>query len=949
MKEYFDSFIKENKEFAEPFARLHDCILAGNNSVSSHIVSQTLVIDDNWVAPIQEAILSIEKIVKNPKTFIKTEREVLPADRTKKVDGETIRYLARHTADINEIDEAGNVRPKRLNSGVTDVEIGIYENRVVYALILRIENFLRRTSKEIENRINTIDSTTLAVKSLYAVDDAKFDCNLTLRMDKESANKIVLANNQKLLAAIKEMSSRIKQIKRTQFFKELSMHKKVTPPLNKTNLFQMNYDYKICYECWGLLSANNEIDCKLEVSTAPLPLLNPYYNDISYLVMGATLTFVYNSGSQKGAVEQVRDKKRKAVRKFKVSRSVSYEPLAPHFSPAEPQELINQYYFEKMTELLGASQGAEEGKEKLSSKQLLALKFNGVFSKVRRIDMALYEDALGLSFKEEIKSGSMLERKKALVARESERLDKYQTILNYLRRDLALEERKQSTRTKYLEEEKEKLALLQAKEDALEKQRAEKLAQEQRLKELAEEKAKEEQRIKEEKQRLKEEKEREKQRLKEQREKAKEAAKLEKERLAKEAAAKAQEKKLAKKLAQEEAEKAAKTQAEAKVQEKAGVDPQEVKAAKPQRAAAQTAKSIQNAQSDVSHSLNEGNSSDDTFLQADNADIPIVSVQDEIKKTAAGIVDAIKGQDEMFLNSSDGAHYIDKDNAAEDGGALSDIAAPDNLIVYQISNADSNNPQDAERAAMGADAYTDTEMGDGEDSAIADEDSESFKRDADIAYGAYEKNETIDKSVADTYGGNNSNTVDNNDDSNNADAVDNNADGNTHTDGAEAYAAAGDTESGDASDIEDPLFTFWEQGGFQSERLSRGQLRAANRQAKREAAEQAKLEKAEFDKKERRIKASLSKTDFLAEQIRLNEEELIKERLRINEIKKALSQTRQDSGGKKFTQKETFQLYRHYRRLYFEMALKINSANEREDSIAKLEEIRKVNLAGKKK
>ncbi|MDD3831221.1 MAG: hypothetical protein PHW00_00965 [Clostridia bacterium] len=470
MREYFECFVQHNQQFKDPFDRLIQCITSGNNKVASSLASQTLLIDDSWLEIVESAVLSIEKITHNPRTFIKVDREILSAEKVRRIDNESVRYLSRHTSDINDIDENDNVYPKRLNVAVSDMDYAIYENRVVYALILRIDSFLKRAKVEVEERINTIDTTSLNISSKYVVDEKDFDCNINIKMTADSKDIKNVEKNQDVLRRIRALLKQIRSIRRTQFCSVLAGYKRVVPPISRTNLFKLNFDYKKCLECWSFLSANSAIDCKLSVETAPITLYNRYYYDIGYLIMAATLTFAYNTKSENEELLNL-SKRTRQPRRFKIVRNVEHDPIFPHAPDVSDADLVNQYYYEKMLDVLNAC------KEKLdlqdiSQKQKLSINFNSLFYKVRRVNLALFEEALEIDKTNTKIEGTLLVRKADKARRLENDIEKYQVMINAYKRDLGLELRKQETRKRNLDKLREEMGIIEAKNKQLMQEKA---------------------------------------------------------------------------------------------------------------------------------------------------------------------------------------------------------------------------------------------------------------------------------------------------------------------------------------------------------------------------------------------------------------------------------------------------------------------------------------------
>ena len=86
-------------------------------------------VDYGWLTILEDALPNIDKIVRNPRRFIVQEEDVVIVEKTKRISQETIKHLANHSENIQDIDEAGDVVPKKLLNVHKEDTSDLYENR----------------------------------------------------------------------------------------------------------------------------------------------------------------------------------------------------------------------------------------------------------------------------------------------------------------------------------------------------------------------------------------------------------------------------------------------------------------------------------------------------------------------------------------------------------------------------------------------------------------------------------------------------------------------------------------------------------------------------------------------------------------------------------------------------------------------------------------------------
>ena len=107
--------------------------------------------NNNWIEIIEETLPYIVNAIDKPNRLLNNNEEILQIEKTKKVTVESIKHLSKHTNLIQEIDEEENVIPNKILNVLKEESLATYENRFIYTLVLRINDFIaNKKQKAIE-------------------------------------------------------------------------------------------------------------------------------------------------------------------------------------------------------------------------------------------------------------------------------------------------------------------------------------------------------------------------------------------------------------------------------------------------------------------------------------------------------------------------------------------------------------------------------------------------------------------------------------------------------------------------------------------------------------------------------------------------------------------------------------------------------------------------------
>lgn len=207
-------------------------------------------IDYSWLNVLEDTLPNIDKIVRNPRRFIIQEEDVVIVEKTKRVSQETIKHLAEHSENIQDIDQNNDVVPKKLLNVYKEDTADLYENRFIYTLVMRLETFINRqlenldltSSKEIKKEVSYKANTNIKNKKI----------NIELKMNEEEIQELDDYQNDyknRILACYEIISS----FRTTEMIKELVGCSLVRNPIRKTNLILREPNFQKAHILWQYL------------------------------------------------------------------------------------------------------------------------------------------------------------------------------------------------------------------------------------------------------------------------------------------------------------------------------------------------------------------------------------------------------------------------------------------------------------------------------------------------------------------------------------------------------------------------------------------------------------------------------------------------------------------------------------------------------------------------
>jgi hypothetical protein len=259
-KEFFAQYLEFNKKTLESSSEakeIFDNIRNGERRYAKVHRTEDTTRDISWVQHIEDGVQHLQKIVDNPKSFIKTVEYLVPAELAKKTGPESVEHLATHSQYVKSIDKDGFVIPSKILTTEGDIDVQIYENRFVMTLIKRLHLYIEKRYIYLKHFASLQDMDIFYLDDTYKVGD------LTVKMKSEVTFSSPAQSSHSIQEQVEASLEKVEVIRKyvngflgSNFMKvDMKNGRPVIPPIMQTNMLRKNPDYHAAYELWTFLNS----------------------------------------------------------------------------------------------------------------------------------------------------------------------------------------------------------------------------------------------------------------------------------------------------------------------------------------------------------------------------------------------------------------------------------------------------------------------------------------------------------------------------------------------------------------------------------------------------------------------------------------------------------------------------------------------------------------------
>ena len=298
--------------------------------------------DEECLKMVEDGLVAIDIITRDPKQFLKTNYEIIPVELAKKTGTDSIKHLSSHSHLISRVDEDGMVVPTRILTGLADDNIALYENIFVKSLILNLATFFDRRFSEFLEDIDYSSLTKLENKSMFNVKNSKINFDMKLDIINDNFNKDDLAKMDEVYRRVAWIKKTLGKVYGSMFMKKLADARPIVGAIKRTNIITKQPNYNICYHLWNFISNYEGMVVDFRVEKIPIE-----YNDKYKKKMNKALMYMYSAvdACQKDNEKYVEALKKSLNLTVRTTKVKKIKDVMDNNETVESIEAIDPYLF----------------------------------------------------------------------------------------------------------------------------------------------------------------------------------------------------------------------------------------------------------------------------------------------------------------------------------------------------------------------------------------------------------------------------------------------------------------------------------------------------------------------------------------------------------------------------------------------------------------------------
>lgn len=241
--------------------------------------------DEECLKKIEDGLIAIDTIVRNPKQFLRVDDEIIPIELAKKVNQDSIKHLSSHSHLINRVEDDGMVMPTRILTGLKDDTINLYENRFVRSLIVNLVTFFDRRFSEFLDDVDFSSMAKLDNRTLFTVKNSQVNLDLHMLVVTDNFNKDDIMKMDEVIRRVGWIKHTLAKLYDSDFMKKLRDAKMVVGEIKRTNTIKNHPDYNICYHLWNYIMNYQGMVLDFRVEEIPIELTPKYKKKMNKALM----------------------------------------------------------------------------------------------------------------------------------------------------------------------------------------------------------------------------------------------------------------------------------------------------------------------------------------------------------------------------------------------------------------------------------------------------------------------------------------------------------------------------------------------------------------------------------------------------------------------------------------------------------------------------------------
>ena len=221
------------------------------------ITRKNCTVEEDWIVAIERGLEFIEKAIKEERQFIRSNGEVVPIEKVKRVSKDSVEHLARHSNLFTREpeNEGDDLIPDQLYTVERLSDYAVYENRFLYMLLCYLRDFIGMRYEKILELTNTYHGKMSMNKSIV---ESNRRIRYEVKLEEEKKNDEYLREHnaaQRELDRILTIYKAVLVFLNTPLMVEVAKSPMLKPPVTRTNVLKMNRNFREALSLYEFVTA----------------------------------------------------------------------------------------------------------------------------------------------------------------------------------------------------------------------------------------------------------------------------------------------------------------------------------------------------------------------------------------------------------------------------------------------------------------------------------------------------------------------------------------------------------------------------------------------------------------------------------------------------------------------------------------------------------------------
>ena len=303
---------------------------AGRATVSLNRKLMEKSIDVSWVEAIEDGMLHLDNVVRNPSRTIIDVEEIVPIALSRKTTVESVKHLAQHTDLIQSIDKKrGTITPSKILNVHKEESLATYENRFINTLIDRLYLFIMKRYEKLSEIEK--DEEAYVMEYTDEVDDKNGNIiNVKLTIDTKKSLESTNDSGYTIWQRVEKLKKTLEGYKGSELCQTLG-NNYVRPPIMRTNAIMKNVDMRACLTLWQYILGYDKVGYEINVEDTALRPEQSYMGDLEGLMAANLLLFKSYTDDNGTVTYKPLEKKKYKATEPRVVKRYKAELLSGHY------------------------------------------------------------------------------------------------------------------------------------------------------------------------------------------------------------------------------------------------------------------------------------------------------------------------------------------------------------------------------------------------------------------------------------------------------------------------------------------------------------------------------------------------------------------------------------------------------------------------------------------